>query len=242
MFIRRALAFALLALFLVATPGCAGVSFFVASRPPLGNVETKAVAAAVSQAAGEPADLLTPACDQAGVMNQLAMSRPSGKLERQRNLSSLVKLKRHKGEHPWDLQIMAEGRVNKRQVAEARGVAPYYLAELNKLSFKGAYRRSYSLDGTPAMVEVVEFQTAEDALNFQTFAIGMGCQFANGAFEVDVPQSIGLQVRSNPTTIVEQVSFVRGSRRYYAQVCMTPDYQFHPDTVEAAKRLASVAQ
>ena len=96
-----------------------------------------------------------------------------------------------------------------------------WLAELEEDEFRHGLIRAWQLPRrTTASVHIYEFATREGALAFQRFALeDESCPNSHDVFEVDrLSGTIGLQIYWADGTESEQVSFVRGSRRYLANV------------------------
>lgn len=91
--------------------------------------------------------------------------------------------------------------------------------DLVNAGFVGAHGRIWrATDGRQLTADVFEFRDASGALRYQATVNRYACQFANEAF--DGPQGgVGLQVRySRGDPIVEQTSFVVGTRRFVVSV------------------------
>ena len=68
-------------------------------------------------------------------------------------------------------------------------------------------------------VGVLQFASHADAMEFQDWIIYASCPNASAAFPVEATEgSVGLALRWSDGDFSEQVSFVRGSRRYLAAV------------------------
>lgn len=103
-------------------------------------------------------------------------------------------------------------------IGESRG--PVWLKELQADGFRRGLIRGWDLpDGAIAQVQVYEFATPEGALAFQRFAVGGSCAASRDVFAPrSVARAVGLQIWWADGDESEQVSFVRGTRRYLANV------------------------
>jgi hypothetical protein len=103
-------------------------------------------------------------------------------------------------------------------IGESRG--PVWLAELQEDGFRRGLIRNWDLpDGAIAQVQVYEFATPQGALAFQRFAVGGSCGASRDVFAPrSVARAVGLQIWWADGDESEQVSFVRGTRRYLATV------------------------
>jgi len=81
------------------------------------------------------------------------------------------------------------------------------------------FRRAYVRRWESSWVEVVEFDSHEEALAFHVWANRFSCVYSDAAFAVpDVAGSSGLRILYSSGRVQERVSFVRGSRRYAVSV------------------------
>lgn len=102
-------------------------------------------------------------------------------------------------------------------IGESRG--PIWRAELDEDGFRRGLIRTWDLPNGIAQVQVYEFATQEGALAFQRFAVGGSCGASRDVFAPkSVARSTGLQIWWADGDESEQVSFVRGTRRYLANV------------------------
>lgn len=151
-----------------------------------------------------------------------------------RNLSTLLPTR---GPRDFD-ERGYDGPLSLEQFASSKGNPPLYRDALGKLGFQRAYARYWGFNGAQASAEVVEFASPRAARVFHTFATWVACPGANEAFRVaGVEEGVGLEVRYGEMTI-EQVSFVRGSRRYYVALWMFPNFQERSRTVAFARAVS----
>jgi hypothetical protein len=91
--------------------------------------------------------------------------------------------------------------------------------QLLRSGFVEGYMRAWvASDGRGIQTEVFEFQSTKGALAYQSDVTRHACDYANEAFAAPLG-GIGLQVRyETGDPLVEQVSWVAGSRRYYVMI------------------------
>lgn len=117
---------------------------------------------------------------------------------------------------------------------------PDSLRQLEIHGFREAFHREFRTDdGSVISSTVYEFSTVPNAVDFQAYANRYACVFANEAFAGPAPHDgVGLQIRyGNPDQIVEQVSWVRGPRRYVIAL----GFLGRPPDHSAIMRLAEAA-
>lgn len=105
--------------------------------------------------------------------------------------------------------------------AASLGRRSIWEAELEGDGFVRGVVRAWDLgDGRTVSVSVYEFETADGAFDFERFAVlDQSCLRARDVFTVEgVEGGTGVQVSWADGTESEQVSFVRGARRYLANV------------------------
>lgn len=157
---------------------------------------------------------VSPICRETDRLLDAAESEPLGDPSRIDRLETLAPVEIGRGFEPvGDTRI--PGAVT---IGDSRG--PVWLAELQEDGFRRGLIRSWDLpDGAIAQVQVYEFDTPEGALAFQRFAVGGSCGASRDVFEPrGVAQAVGLQIWWADGDESEQVSFVRGTRRYLANV------------------------
>jgi hypothetical protein len=104
-------------------------------------------------------------------------------------------------------------------VADGRSDPASWVTELTQDGYKGGVWRECGSDTGRLQVEVLQFDSHAHAIGFQDWIIYASCPNATEAFAVPgVPGSIGLRLLWPSGDISDQVSFVRGSRRYLAAV------------------------
>jgi hypothetical protein len=117
-------------------------------------------------------------------------------------------------------KLLGERRIpDAEAIGNDRGLV--WLAELQEDGFQHGLLRVWHLPRrTTASIHIYEFATPEGALAFQRFALeDESCPYSHDVFEVDrLSGTIGLQIYWADGTESEQISFVRGSRRYLANV------------------------
>ncbi len=110
------------------------------------------------------------------------------------------------GTYTLDLNEAASTRTGREGVWRHR---------LRGLGFRRGYVATWRRGLEFVKVEVFEFGSPDSALGLQAWTNGLNCPFANEAFQVpEVAGSIGFQVRWEGGFANDQVSFVRGPRRY----------------------------
>jgi len=111
-------------------------------------------------------------------------------------------------DEPVDLSAAAESRHD-----------PDTRAQLEATGFVRGHLRGWSaVDGRTLQADAFEFATHQGAVAYQRTVTGHACEYANETFE-GPNGGIGLQVRySTGDPIVEQVSWVDGTRRYLVAV------------------------
>jgi hypothetical protein len=107
-----------------------------------------------------------------------------------------------------------------QEVAAGRSGESGWIEHLRATDFRrGIWRQWRAETGEVLQAEVLQFGSHTDAIAFQGWTIRASCPNATAVFTVDdVPGSIGLALRWAGGDASEQVSFVRGSRRYLAAV------------------------
>jgi hypothetical protein len=103
-------------------------------------------------------------------------------------------------------------------VAGGRPDADVWIGQLTRDGYQNGLWRQWQSDaGGVLQVEVLQFDSHAHAIDFQDWIIYASCSNADDVFAApDVPGSIGLRLIWSNGDISEQVSFVRGSRRYLA--------------------------
>jgi hypothetical protein len=107
-----------------------------------------------------------------------------------------------------------------QEMAEGRSGAGDWVSHLTDDGFRGGIFRQWQADeGWILQAEVLQFPDHAHALAFQDWIVSASCLNARGAFTVEgVSGSVGLRLYWENGDISEQVSFVRGSRRYLAAI------------------------
>ena len=108
------------------------------------------------------------------------------------------------------------------QMAAGRDDAADWVSNLQRDGFRRGLFRQWALSGGGTLqAEVLQFPSHGDALAFQDWVIGGSCTNASDVFAVaGDPTAVGLRIDWPGGDISDQVSFVRGSRRYLAGVRM----------------------
>jgi hypothetical protein len=130
-------------------------------------------------------------------------------------------------DQPMDVRAAAESRHD-----------PDTLDQLTRAGFVAAYGRIWlAADGQQIEESVFEFTDAAGAMGYHGTVNRYACQFANEAFGGPVG-GIGLQVRysTGHHPIVEQISWVTGSRRYVVSVSALEAPPNHERVLQIAAR------
>lgn len=103
------------------------------------------------------------------------------------------------------------------QVAQGEKDPAAWAAAFSRYGMQGAWVRAWR---SPAQLEMIYLLADHrEALAFQRWAGDFSCHYANVAYSVPgVPGSIGFQIRWASGGFSDQVSFVRGPRRYLVVV------------------------
>jgi hypothetical protein len=103
-------------------------------------------------------------------------------------------------------------------VANGRSDASVWIAELTHDHYeRGLWREWQATTGGLLQTEVLQFDSHVDALAFQDWVISGSCFSATDVFgALSVQEGIGLRLNWPNGDVSDQVSFVRGSRRYLA--------------------------
>jgi hypothetical protein len=136
-------------------------------------------------------------------------------------------------------EAFAEGYQDLEAAAASRH-DPDSLKQLGIHGFRGAYHREFRTDdGFVISSAVYEFSSVANAVDFQAYANRYACVFSNEAFAGPAPgDGVGLQIRyGQGSPIVEQVSWVRGPRRYIIAL----DFPARPADHSTIRRLAEGA-
>jgi hypothetical protein len=107
-----------------------------------------------------------------------------------------------------------------QELASGRGDPSFWLDVATETRFLHGYEHWWDLDPGPiAEAQVLQFATHEDALSFQDRVVFGSCHSSREAFDVaGIEGTIGLQIWWSNGDVSEQVSFVRGSRRYLVSI------------------------
>jgi hypothetical protein len=127
-----------------------------------------------------------------------------------------------------------------RQVGRERGEE--WSEELLRDRFVGGYRRWWQAPtGHIVIVQVFDFETHEGALAFQRWIVYASCTSSDEAFALAaVPGGIGQHIGWSNGDESDQISFVRGTRRYLVGVrgATSPPRVTLVHAVDAAMRTA----
>jgi hypothetical protein len=117
-----------------------------------------------------------------------------------------------KGEAPP--AVDAEGPLTPEQIAGSRRDPAAWLEALRRDGFNDAWVQH--LQSTVGLEEqVFQFRSHQGALDFQAWAMHSSCGFSTRVFTIDgVSSTVGMAVNNPGGTVYQQVSFVRGTRRY----------------------------
>jgi hypothetical protein len=106
---------------------------------------------------------------------------------------------------------------------------------LDEHGFGGEYGRGWqgrdswqSDAGGYASFMVQEFKSTADAIAFDEESVRRACQDAKNTFTIpDVPGAMGLSLRGSAPPVDEEITFVRGPRRYIVTLSLRhhSDYQ-----------------
>jgi hypothetical protein len=109
---------------------------------------------------------------------------------------------------------------NPETLARGRSDADAWVQELNRDGFERGLERFWNhSSGFVALSQVLQFSTHRGAIAFQEWIIGGSCYNSHDVFRSDAaPGSIGLQIWWSNGDRSEQVSFVRGPRRYLISI------------------------
>jgi hypothetical protein len=109
---------------------------------------------------------------------------------------------------------------NPETLARGRSDADEWVQELNRDGFERGLQRFWNhSSGFVALSQVLQFSTHSGAIAFQEWIIGGSCYNSHEVFRSDAaPGSIGLQIWWSNGDRSEQVSFVRGPRRYLISI------------------------
>jgi hypothetical protein len=109
---------------------------------------------------------------------------------------------------------------NPKTLARGRSDADEWVQELNSDGFERGLQRFWNhSSGFVALSQVLQFSTHSGAIAFQEWIIGGSCYNSHDVFRSDAaPGSIGLQIWWSNGDRSEQISFVRGPRRYLISI------------------------
>lgn len=86
---------------------------------------------------------------------------------------------------------------------------------LRRYGYVGGYRRDWTSGGALLTAFVYQFSSPANAAAFDTYANTYVCAFGAETFRVaEVPGAIGSRIPGTAGSVLEQVSFVRGDRRF----------------------------
>ncbi|MGH2756889.1 MAG: hypothetical protein ACRDI3_03785 [Actinomycetota bacterium] len=135
------------------------------------------------------------------------------------------------GMHVWDEAFLR----TVEQAADDKSASGMWREKLAALGYVDGYFIEYMGPDSILKIEVYEFSTHQSALELQDWTNGLNCEYSNDVFTApDVAGSIGFQVRWPTNGFVgphtnDQVSFVRGRRRY---LIISGNGTDHPPTRE----------
>ena len=143
-------------------------------------------------------------------------------------------------------EVFSEGGASLLGTANSRH-DPDSLELLRDHSFRGSVARLWHTpQGLRLEHQIYEFGSPRDAQSFEVHAATYTCRFANSAWRADLPHpsggfsmGLGFQVRHRAAAIVEQISWVRGTRRHVISVGL-PEVPKHHGQIAGLARLASV--
>jgi hypothetical protein len=107
-----------------------------------------------------------------------------------------------------------EHSLSAEQIASSRKDPDAWMTALRRSGFTSGWIQAY-LSPLGLNEQVFQFRSHEAALDFQAWATRFSCGYTSHVFTVpNVPNTIGLEIRYRDLGTGEQVSFVRGARRY----------------------------
>ena len=113
---------------------------------------------------------------------------------------------------------------------------------LRKYEYQSGYFRAWASNDIVAGARVFQFSSPANAFAFHAYAARYACVFSNDAYTVPaIAGSIGLEIRYRDGRITDQISFVRGTRRYLVWFSYPRRPASHQDATELAQRQAQIA-
>jgi hypothetical protein len=141
-----------------------------------------------------------------------------------------------------DVPVVADSFMTVSQAAQTRRDAAEGARVLRRYGYVGGYRRDWASGGRILTVFAYQFASARDADAFDVYANESACPYALQSFMfADLAGATGLRVRTSDGGDAEQVSFVRGTRRFLAGITFGGPLPGHDDVHTLARAEAAIA-
>lgn len=147
------------------------------------------------------------------------------------------------GDGPPGFVYQGEQPMTLEQAANSRSDLEEGRATFRRYDYRVGYARVWTKGAVTALAHVFQFSSRGNAVAFETYASRYACEFSTEAFSItEVPGSIGLRIRYRDGTIADQLSFVRGERRYLVSLRSPARPAMRPEIVQFARQQDAVAR